>query len=314
MAAKTLVDFEDLYTSICEAIKVPITDGVTLARIKRDINMIYLDHIIPFKPRAWWWLEKKQNVTTPVKVTTGTVSVAAGGTTLTFSNGPALDLDEYYFKATGFPHIIKISAHTAAATTATLETAWPDVAVVSGAFKCWKDHASLDSDFKEITQVTHDRRSTPLDGVNNVQFEERRARYPELEGYPTIVKDGDFDSSGNRVVSWYPSCSDIKTILHVQGVQEATALDLDADEPLMPVEDRIAIFYGACSFAWARERNESEATKHWNLFTMKLTSMAAKSGIQPQITRQKPDPDYLVNKRYRRLMRGRNGSGWESSD
>lgn len=309
----TLVDYEDIYTAICEAIKVPLTDGTTLGRIKRDINMIYLDHIIPFKPRAWWWLEVKQNVVTPVKFTTGTASVAADGTTVTFSSAPTVDLDEYYFKFTGYPHIIKISAHTASVATATLETGWPDIAVTAGGFKCWKDHASLGSTVKDIIQVTHDRRSTPLDLLANVTFAERRARYPETEGYPVLVNAGDYDSSGNRILNWHPSCWDSKTILKVEGRQHATALSADADEPLMPVEDRIAIFYGASSFAWARERNESEATKNWNLFIMKLNEMAGKGGEAPQKTEMGVDPDYLINKRYRRY-KSRNRGRFESSD
>lgn len=307
----TLVDFEDLYTAILEEVKIPTTDGTTLARIKRDINMIYLNHVVPFKPRAWWWLEVLQDVVTPVKVTTGTVAVAAGGTTLTFSSAPAVDLDNYYFKAEGYPHIIKISAHTAAATTATLETAWPDTALTTSSFKCWKDHASLASNIKDVVQVSHDRRPAPLDLISNVKFSERRRRYPELEGYPILCNSYDFDSSGNRQIRWYPACSTEKTILHIEGRQEATALSADADEPLMPVEDRIVLFYGGCSRAWARERNESEATKNWNLFIMKLNEMAAKGGDGPQTTEMLPDPDYMVNKRYRRYF-GRGGRRWES--
>lgn len=309
----TLVDYEDLYTAICEAIKVPLTDGTTLGRIKRDINMIYLDHIIPFKPRAWWWLEVKQNVVTPVKVTAGTASVAADGTTVTFSSAPTVDLDEYYIKFTGYPHIIKISAHTALGSTATLETAWPDAAVVAGGYKCWKDHASLGSTVKDVIQVTHDRRSTPLDLLANVTFSERRARYPDTEGYPVMVNSGDYDASGNRILNWYPACWESKTILKIEGRQHAVALSSDADEPLMPVEDRIAIFYGAASLAWARERNESEATKNWNLFIMKLNEMAGKGGEAPQKTEMSVDPDYLVNKRYRRF-RSRTRGRFESSD
>lgn len=308
-----LVDFEDIYTRILEELKIPSTDGTTLARIKQDINMIYLNHVVPFKPRAWWWLEVKDEIVTPVKVNTGTVAVAAGGTTLTFSSAPASDLDNYYFKADGYPHIIKIASHTAASTTATLETAWPDTALTTSGFKCWKDFASLDSNIKDVVQVMHDRRSTPCELVANVRFDERRGRCPDIEGPPVLMNVFDFDSSGNRQLRWFPACWESKTILHVTGRQEATELSADADEPLMPVEDRIVLFYGGCSRAWARERNESEATKNWNLFIMKLNEMAAKGGDGPQITEMATDPDYTVRKRYRRLLR-RGHANWRSSD
>lgn len=317
---KTLVDYEDLYLAVLEELKIPSTDGTTLGRIKRDINMIYLNHVVPFKPRAWFWLEKKEDIVTYAKVTTGTVTVTVDSASITFSSAPSVSLAGYYFKLAGAPEIIKISAHTAASTSATLETAWPDSASDGSglSFKAWKDYAELTTTMKQVTQVTHDRMSRPLDLVANVIFDERRARYAELEGYPTIICDGDFStdlaSTQKRVVRWYPACSDKKYILHVTGVQEATPLSADADEPLMPVEDRIVIFYGAASRAWARERNETEATKNWNLFTMKLNEMAAKGGEAPQITQMSVDPDYLVRKRYRRLLKRGYGQSWNSSD
>lgn len=313
MSNHLLTDFEDIYSAILEEVKIPSTDGTTLARIKRDINMVYLNHVIPFKPRAWWWLEKKEEIQTYEKITTGTVTTTKDSTTVTFSSAPSVSVAGYYFKTEAHPEIIKIASHTAASTTATLEKAWPLAAVSAGGFKLWKDYASLSSTMKTVIQVTHDRRSAPMDLVANTTFSERRARFPELEGPPELLNVFDFDSDGNRQIRWYPSAWDKKVTLHVEGRQEATALSADADEPLMPVEDRICLFYGACSRAWARERNESEATKNWNLFMMKLNEMAAKGGEAPVKTQMRVDEDYMVRKRYKRYFR-RGYGNWKSSD
>lgn len=296
----SLVDYEDLYTAILEELKIPSSDGTTLARIKRDINIVYLNHVIPFKPRAWWWLEQKTDITTLAKIDTGTLTATADSTTITFSSAPTIDLDGYYVKFSGYPDIVKISAHTAGVATATLETAWCNDTVTAGAYKAWKDFAALPSTMKEVVVVTHDRRSVPVDAVHNAKFTEVRARYPETEGYPTMYNTGDFNASGDRIIRWYPACWEDRVHLHVEGRQEATALSAAADEPLMPVEDRIVIFYGACSRAWSRERNDSESQKNWALFMQKLGEMAGKSGDAPQITEMLTDPDYLVRKRYRR--------------
>lgn len=301
--AYILTDFEDIYTAICEELKVPLTDGTTLTRIKRDINMIYLNHVIPFKPRAWWWLEQKENIATYEKIDTGTITVTEDSTTITFSTAPTPSLVGYYIKATGHPDIFKITAHTALTTTATLEKAWVRSSESGLAFKAWRDFAPLSSTMKDIVIVTHDSKSSPLDAMHNAKFTEMRARMPDYEGMPTLYNTGDFDSDGNRTIRWFPACSETRFILHVEGRCEASALNADADEPLMPVEDRIVIFYGACSRAWARERNESEATKNWNLFMSKLAEMAGKSGDAPQITEMGTDPDYLVRKRYRRYTK-----------
>ncbi len=312
MATVTLVDFQDIYTAICEELKVQLTDGATVARIKRDINMIYLSHVIPFKPRAWWWLEKNQDVQTYAKVTAGTINIVNDSTTVTFSTAPTGSLVGYYLRVGGYEEIIEITTHTAAATTATLKSAWRRGTVTAQGFTAWKDNIALDSDMKEITQVTHDKMSVPLELCSSTKLNEKRARSPAYEAHPMFVTLGDFDTSGNRVLRFFPACDDIRHTLHVQGIQEATRLSADADEPMMPLEDRIVLFYGACSRAWSRERNESEANKNWQQFMQKLGQMAAKSDSAPKKTEMSVDPDYLINKRYRRLSRARRGSGWRS--
>ena len=310
----TLITYEDIYTAICEELKVPTTDGTTLARIKRDINMIYQNHVIPFKPRAWWWLETKDRIITYEKVDTGTVTATLDSTSITFSSAPSVDLDGYYIQLTGYPEVVKISAHTAGQTTATLEEAWCLETATAVSFRAWRDYAPLDADLKDVIAVNHHRMSRPLDALPNPKFSEIRNRNPGYEGFPRYYNTGDFDSNGQRILRWYPACWDTKVTLHVEGRCEATALSADADEPLMPVEDRIVLFYGACSRAWARERNESEAQKNWNLFMSKLAEMAAKSGDAPQVVEIETDRDYLRQKRYRRFVKRGYGGNFESSD
>lgn len=307
----TLVDFKDIYAAVIEAIKIPSSDGVTLARIKRDINTIYLNEVIPFKPRAWWWLEKKEDVATYAKITTGTIATTNGSTTITFSSAPAVSVTGYYLKLAGFPDIVKIAAHTAAQVTATLEYPWVNVTGVTQAFKLWRDFAPLSLTMKEVTIVTTDHRSTPIDALSNPKFIEMRARQPEIEGLPVYYNTGDFDANGARIVRWYPACRDIKLYLHVSGVQEALALSADADEPLMPVEDRVVLYYGALSLAWSRERNPSESQRCWGLFMNKLAQMAGKSGDAPQLTEMTVDADYLQRKRYKRYTK--HGRRFESN-
>jgi hypothetical protein len=309
-AGYKLLDFSDLYTAVLEELKIPSTDGTTLGRIKRDLNMIYLNHVIPFKPRAWEWMSQNEEITTYEKIDTGTISVTADSVTITFSDAPTNSLTGYYVKLQGYPDIVKVSAHTALSTTATIEKAWCNTTVADVSFKAWRDFSPLSSTMKQIIQVTHDRKGTPLDAVNGTKFTEMRARYPEYEGFPVLYNMGDFDSDGNRLVKWFPACFDDRVTLHIEGRQEATALSADGDEPLMPVEDRIVLFYGACSRAWARERNESEASKNWNLFMQKLVEMAGRAGDAPQITEMSTDHDYLLRKRYKRY--GRSGRRFEN--
>lgn len=303
MSADALVTFEDIYTAICRKIKIQLSDGATVERIKQDINLIYLNEVVPFKPRAWTWLHKRQYIKSYEREGVGTASVVKGSTTVSFSENITNSLAGYYFKLTGKSEIIKITAHTAGTNTATLEVSWPIADMTDVGWKAWRDNVSLNSDCKEVIQITHDRRPTPLEARNSAQMWEIRQRMPEADGYPVMYTSNEFDDNGNVVVKWFPSSYEEQVLMNVLYAKEAPKLDLDDDEPLMPVEDRIVLFYGALSLAWARERNESESAKSWNMFQMKLNRMAAKSGDAPQTTEMYVDPDYLIRTRYRRLVR-----------
>ena len=312
MATVTLEDFEDIYTAVCEELKVQLTDGTTVARIKRDVNMIYLNHVIPFKPRAWWWLSTEEDTQTYEKITTGTISCTDDSTTVTFSSAPASSVAGYFLKVSGFEEVIEISAHTAASSTATLRSQWRRGTISGYTFTLWKDKVALSSGVKEVLQVTHDKMSEPLKMVNPTTFAELRQRQPDYSGYPRYCTVGDFDGSGNRTMRFFPAVDSTAHTLHVQGVAHATELSANADVPLLPLEDRIVLFYGACSRAWARDRNESESQRNWQLFQQKLAAMAAKSEDAPKSTEISVDSDWLVKRRYRRIMRGRRGSSWRS--
>jgi hypothetical protein len=157
---------------------------------------------------------------------------------------------------------------------------------------------------KDVIQVVHDRKQTPLDALTTTKFAEVRHRYPNYNGQPLYYTSKEYDADGNRIIRWFPACSDTKVVLKVEGRQEAEALNADADEPLMAVEDRIVLFYGACSRAWARERNATEAGKNWTLFVAKLNEMASKAGDAPQTVEIEVDRDYLRRKRYKRYGGG----------
>ncbi len=305
-----LTDFEDIYTAVCEELKVPLTDGSTLNRIKRDVNMIYINHVVPYKTRHWQWLEQKENIVTYEKIVTGTVSVIADSATITFSAAPSGSVVGYYFKLDGQPDIYKITAHTNASVTATIDKALVSVTIAGAGYTLWKDYASLSATMKSIVIVTHDRKTTPLEALTGSKLTEMRQRSPSYNGQPQYYSTGDFDAAGNLQIKWFPACSDQSVVLKVEGRQEAPALSADADEPLMPVEDRIVLFYGACSRAWSRERNDQEAGKNWTLFVAKLNEMAAKSGDAPQVVEIEVDRDYLRRKRYKRY--GGGGRRFES--
>lgn len=303
MAAEQLLTFEDIYTAICNEVKIPLTDEETVTRIKRDINMIYINEIVPFKQRKWDWLSGNKTIATPVVYVTGTVTVTNGDATITFSDLPSEDITGFILKIDGRPEVFNILSHDFGDTEAVeLEVDWPfDTATVG--FKLWKDTLTLPSTFNEVIAVTHNRRATPMDIVNAAKFNETKSRFPDIQRPPEIC------TVNALTFKYFPACNTESYILNIEGRLKATALDGDNDAPLIPIEDRIVLFYGACSRAWSRERNEGEANRNWNLFMRKLNQMVARSPGASDTTEMSVDANYLRDKRYRRWNK-RNARGF----
>jgi hypothetical protein len=318
MTARKLVTFEDIYTAICETVKIQLSDGVTLERVKRYINMAYIDELMPYKPRAWWWAHLNDNITTVRKVTTGTVSATVGSTTCTFSSAPATSQTGKLIKFTAYPEVYRIAAHTGGATSFTLEEEFiaesiADATAVTGAsYKIWQDRYSIDANMVEVIQVKHNKRSEPLAAYNIAEFDAYVQNHPEMEGAPSIYAIGDFDPSGDRYIYFYPSCSDRPVHVKILGLEEVDELDGDDDEPAIPVMDRIVLYYGGLWMTYEQQRNETESAKNYNLFMKKMDRMAARSGEAPIKTTVEVDRNYLYEKRYSRWVGPMQRRKWES--
>ncbi len=100
-----------------------------------------------------------------------------------------------------------------------------------------------------------------------------------------------------RTLFLYPALSQTSSVLHVDYQKQVAALDVDADEPIIPADDRIVIVYAALHRAWSRERNPEEAQRNLALYKDKLASMAGQ--IQDSLDKPvfKPSRLYLSGKR-----------------
>lgn len=100
-----------------------------------------------------------------------------------------------------------------------------------------------------------------------------------------------------RSLFLYPALLQTDTLLHVDYQKQVAALDVDADEPIIPADDRIVLVYAALHRAWSRERNPEEAQRNLVLYKDKLASMAGQ--IQDSLDKPifKPSRLYLSAKR-----------------
>ena len=307
MAIYGLTTFEDILNAVLEELKIPDSDTTEVNRLKRDINMCYVNQVAPAK--RWTWLTGFVSKNVPVAYADGTVSVTPASQTITFSTAPAASKTGFLFAVDQFSEIYTISAHTTGSTTATISAPYNGALGSGLAFKIWTDVVGLPTDCRETIEVYHDYHGEPMRPLGLQDMRRKIALSPRHDGRPAYYSTYDYfdPSSGNaetesdryRLMRIYPSVSTLPTTLHIDYVKEVTPLELDADEPLMPIEDRIVLVYGALARAWKRHADPQSAAESLRDYENKLALMMGRvedSQDKPQFT---PDSDYLSKKRGR---------------
>jgi hypothetical protein len=389
MAAYELKTFADLISAVREELKIQAGDTASIARIKRNINIVYLNEVLPFA--RWWWARGSVQLTVPAYINAGTAAISQGSNVVTLTSAPANSQKGKLFSIDGYNEVYVVNSHTAGATTLYLERPYSGTTVTTGNYKLWTDRIPLPSDCRETEEVWHYYSKSPMEGLGRQEFRRRVAMQPRAEGrvqyYSTgdfvdvtaastisslpalstrassgvlktlvfastvasLISEGDrleitgsghYSYNGEVVVSSvstttityigsaeyqesatadsaltvrslssereldryrelfvYPSLLNSNTTLSVDYIKDAQPLEDDSDEPIIPIEDRVVLLYGALAYSWARERNPEEAARNDALYQRKLARMAGK--VQDSIDKPllKPSRDYLSGKR-----------------
>lgn len=326
MTAYRLLDLADIVDAVMEELKLQSDDTTSANRIKRWINEVYIDEVVPFK--RWPWAVGHASRLHKAYYAAGTASVTPESTTVTLSVAPSVASGSrtgYKFSVDNFDEIYTISSHTAGSTTVTLASAYNGALNATASFKIWSDNIDLPTDCVEVTTVWHDYHRPEVVGKGGQEFRRIVAEAPRAEGRPVYFNQADFydPSSGDdetesdryRQLRLYPSICQDNTTLHFDYQKEVEALELDGDEPIIPIADRVVLKYGALARAWpALARNPEEGQRNQLLYEAKLARMAGKTedGFdKPQLT---PESRYMAQKRGPRIKtasryHGANGGG-----
>ena len=117
----------------------------------------------------WWWLRKDPPgvITVEPKIIAGTVSVTNNSTAIEFSSAPAKDLDNWFLKTDNEPDVFRISAHTAAASGATLDAVFTGSTATGASYKVFKLEYTLATDVLKIVgpMRVYQGGKTSVDGV-----------------------------------------------------------------------------------------------------------------------------------------------------
>lgn len=403
MAKIQLRTFKDLIDKVCEQLKIQTQDVESRRRIKRNINTVYLDEVVPFK--RWQWLRDLRNLQVEPYYFVGTAAVEQNSVTVTLSNPPSTSKAGFYFSAYEGGEVYRILAHVAGSATVILENPYSDVTQATTGYRIWTDSVPLPVDCKEVVEVTHQYMNRPLENMGIQELRRLAAGQPKTEGRPAfystgpyrdpepysaipgmpasvsrssnglvktvtfasdvpsvvqpgskinIALGGSYTYNGEMVVSsidgssltytgtvahtetttadisgvvqlrssqgyeayrdliLFPALSDRRTILAVDYQRNVEPMENDSDEPIIPIEDRIVLFYGAMWLSCDRERNPEWANQNYQLFQAKLSRMAGKTEDSPDKPIMKPSNLYLSGKRYGSRKRDLGGltSGW----
>lgn len=329
--AYEVVDFQDIQDAIREELKVQSSDTISVNRIKRVINQVYLQEVVPFA--RWKWLEGSYRTIHKARYNTETCSVTPGSATVTLSVAPAASVGSFAgkkFAVDGYNEIYIVSAHTAESTTITLSSNYTGNSSSAVGFKIWTDVVDLPTDCRETVDVLHNFHSKPMEGIGLQKFRQLTLLNPRAEAYPSFYYTADFydPSSGTdelesdryRRMYIHPSINKTDVTLQVDYVKEVTALSSAGDEPAMPVEDRVVLVYGSLARLWKSINNDIEQAQLAKAdYNAKLARMAGKVEDSQDPPKLKPDSTYVKTRRAPRFtpaghsMSGvGGGSGYEA--
>jgi hypothetical protein len=128
MAVQELRDFSDIIDYCLESLGLQATDTVSKNRVKRIINSIYLDEVVPHK--RWSWLKGHVQREHKPYYGSGTCEVTPDSTTVTLSAAPSVASGSragYKFAVNGFSEIYEVSTHTAGSATLVLTSPYTGI-------------------------------------------------------------------------------------------------------------------------------------------------------------------------------------------
>jgi len=274
-----LKTFSDLYTAAMEEMKIQSTDVTSKNRIKRNINAIYLEEVVPYAP--WPWRRKEINVSHEAYINTGTVAVTEGSVTATLSSAPSISCKGYLFTIPGKREVYRVAQHTAAATTLTLDVPYTGDTNASASYKLWRDRVVLPPGTSGVYQVTHAFQDTPLGDVGLGEYREYMAVNPTLEGPPALCTLGDLqDPDPYQTISSLPALSTRASAGLVKTLVFATTV-----ATLLEEGDRIQIS-GAGHYSYNGE---------WIVSSVSTTTVTF-TGLVPYVESATADATLVVKK------------------
>lgn len=227
--AQELKTFDDLVTACAEELRIQSTDTTNINRIKRRINMVYLNEVVPFHDR-WPWTKGEADLTL-LPASTGTCVVTKDSAAVTLSASLGVTKSGYYFKVDGHSEVYRIAKHAAGSTSVVLDAEYSGSSASSASYTIWTDRLPLPVDAAEVTEVGQYFSSEEIRTVGYEKFKKYWKTNPSLEAKPRYATLGDWvDPAPYDSISSLPASSTrasaglLKTIVFASDVSSLVSV------------------------------------------------------------------------------------------
>lgn len=180
--------FGDIVKAVMEQLKIQASDTVTLNRVKRNINMVYLSHVVP--AANWDWLNETISLTTEPYFEGGDASVQQNLVTVTLTQAPPTSKTGYYFTTNTCGQVYRIATHAPGSMTLTLETPFNGATNPAAKYKIWTDRIPLPADCLEVKTVTTTSAAQPINAVSMQQMRKHQISGGASIGSPSYYAEG----------------------------------------------------------------------------------------------------------------------------
>lgn len=235
------MDFSSLQNRVAQETGLDLTTDSSM--IQAWINQVYKKVNGAFN---WPWLLKLATIQTVADIETGTVSINAGSTSLTFSSAPTISVAKQYMIQ--FSDVSNdwylIDTHTAASTTAVLSVAFNGTSNISGAsYILRKVFYSLPSDVDRIVDMRQARTLVRL-GALDIRTFDRYLPDPQAVADPMYYYLAGLDENAYWQIGLYPIPEDVENI-QTRYLKIPVDMSSSTDVPIIPEKFHDVIVYGA---------------------------------------------------------------------
>ena len=235
-----LKTFKDYIDAVREEIKIQSTDINTINRIKRDINMIYINEVAPVE--NWYWLRNTVNLTTSPAMFLGSSSVIANNNQVVLTENPAYSRQGWYFSTADFAEVYRIREHNPGSDTLILETPYMGVTNTAARYNLWTDVVPLPANLRETIEIGLETSAENLMAVGYQEFRQIQKLNPKASSRPVYYTTTNFkDPNEYEAISGLPAPLQRKSNGLIKTIKFAATLNDGEGVSRIQVGDRIKI-------------------------------------------------------------------------